>query len=112
MLRGGLLILVLVLLLATPGLAQTEGERLFTRKGCVGCHVLKGHSEADGTMGPDLSKLYKAKPAFERSELAAFIRAPQATRPGTSMPAIGLTKAEAEAIAAYLLTDRSVAHRP
>lgn len=112
MLRGGLMITVLVLLLATPGLALTEGERLFTRKGCVGCHVLKGHPEADGTMGPDLSKLYKAKPPFERADLAAFIRAPHVTRPGTSMPSIGLTKTEAEAIAAYLLTDRAPARRP
>lgn len=111
MLRGGLMISVLVLLLAFPALAATEGERLFTRKGCVGCHVLKGHPEADGTMGPDLSKLYKAKPAYERADLAAFIRAPQAQKPGSSMPSLGLTKAEAEAIATYLLTDRSSVRR-
>lgn len=111
MLRGGLTISVLVLLLAGPALAATEGERLFTRKGCVGCHILKGHPEADGTQGPDLSKLYKAKPARERAELAAFIRAPQAMKPGISMPSIGLTKAEAEAIASYLLTDRSANRR-
>lgn len=107
MLRGGLMMTALVLLLATPALALTEGERLFTRKGCVGCHVLKGHPEADGTMGPDLSKYYKAKPPHDRAELAAFIRSPQIKRPGTSMPSLGLTKAEAEALAAYVLTERA-----
>lgn len=112
MLRGGLMITALVLLLAAPGLAATEGERLFTRKGCVGCHILKGLPEAVGTMGPDLSKLYKAKPPYDRTDLAAFIRDPQAERPGTPMPSIGLTKAEAEAIAAYLLTERSTVRRP
>jgi len=111
MLRGGLTILALVLLLAAPGLAATGGETLFTRKGCVGCHILKGHPEADGTMGPDLSKLYKAKPPYDRAELATFIRDPQVQRPGSAMPTIGLTKAEAEAIAAYLLTDRSALRR-
>lgn len=111
MLRGGLTILALVLLLAAPGLAANEGAALFTRKGCIACHLLKGHPDAEGTMGPDLSKLYKAKPPYDRADLAAFIRDPQTKRPGISMPSLGLTKAEAEAIAAYLLTDRASRRR-
>lgn len=102
----------MALVLATPAWANESGDRLFSRKGCVACHTLKGHAGADGTLGPDLSKLYKAKPARDRKELAAFIRDPQAERPGSPMPRFGLTQTQAEALAVYLLTDRTPSSRP
>lgn len=111
MLRGGLAILVLVQLLVAPGWAAPGGEELFTRKGCIACHLLKGHPDAVGTMGPDLSKLYKAKPPVDRAALIAYLRDPQSQRPGTAKPSLWLTQAEAEAITAYLLTQRTANRR-
>lgn len=105
------MIVGIALAIAAPASARESGERLFTRKGCVACHALKGHEGADGTLGPDLSKLFKAKPAHDPKELAAFIRDPQAERPGSAMPTFGLSQAQAEALAAYLLTPRTPSPR-
>lgn len=105
------MIAVVALALAAPAWAGESGERLFTRKGCVSCHALKGHAGADGTMGPDLSKLYKAKPARDHKELAAFIRDPRAERPGSAMPTLGLSLRQAEALSSYLLTPRTPSPR-
>jgi cytochrome c oxidase subunit 2 len=76
---------------------------LFTRKGCIGCHALKGHEGAEGQMGPDLSKIAKER---DREFLVAWIRDPQVLKPGSRMPALDLTSKEAEALADYLLSER------
>lgn len=90
---------------SVPGaLAAPSGETLFTRKACVGCHVLKGHKEAKGSLGPDLSKVSKT---WTREDLVAWIRDPQARKPDSAMPTLGLTQAEAEAIADYLLDENA-----
>lgn len=80
-----------------------SGETLFTRKGCIGCHSLKGHDGADGQLGPDLSKLAKER---DKAFLVAWIQDPQAQKPGTAMPSLGLSVKEAEALADYLLRER------
>lgn len=83
--------------------AAKGGEMLFTRKGCIGCHALKGHEGAEGQMGPDLSKIAKER---DREFLVAWIRDPQVLKPGSRMPALDLTSKEAEALADYLLSER------
>ncbi len=83
--------------------AAPSGAELFTRKGCIGCHVLKGHEGAVGTMGPDLSKIGATR---DRAFLLAWIRDPQAMAPGSRMPTLGLTQVEAELLADYLLSER------
>lgn len=103
---------LLFLLLATPSVAQTSGERLFTTKACIGCHILKGHPGADGTMGQDLSKFFKAKPPRDPKALAAFIQDPRSERPDTPMPSIGLSKEEAEALTTYVLSPRPPKVKP
>lgn len=88
---------------AHAAFASPSGAELFTRKGCVGCHTLKGHPGADGQLGPDLSKVHKDG---QRDELIAWIRDPQALKPGSRMPSLGLSQKETEALADYLLSAR------
>ena len=100
----------IALVTATPALAAPKGapaaprgEDLFTRKGCIGCHTLKGHDGADGQLGPDLSKISKER---DKAFLVPWIQDPQAQKPGTAMPSLGLSVKEAEALADYLLSER------
>jgi cytochrome c oxidase subunit 2 len=84
-----------------------EGKQLFTSRGCGGCHALRG-TAAEGTVGPDLTHLASRAtlasvtiPNDER-ELAAWIENPQAIKPGNHMPDLGLSRSEAQTIAAFL----------
>ena len=88
---------------AAPSPATRKGEELFTRKGCIGCHTLKGHEGADGQLGPDLSKIAKER---DKDFLVPWIQDPQAQKPGSAMPTLGLSTKEAEALADYLLAER------
>jgi cytochrome c oxidase subunit II len=86
---------------------EREGEQLFFKRGCGGCHQLRG-TEAGGTVGPDLthvasrSTLAALTIANNPRELTAWIHDPQAIKPGNHMPDLGLTKREAETIATFL----------
>lgn len=97
--------------MARPAPATTaglrEGRALFMARGCGGCHQLRG-TEAHGTIGPDLTHLATRRTLASLtipntpSELAAWIRDPQAIKPGNHMPDLGLSNAEAKQIAAFL----------
>lgn len=84
-----------------------EGERLFMSRGCGGCHELRG-TEAHGQIGPDLthvasrSTLAAVTIANSERELTAWILDPQAIKPGNHMPDLGLSRSEAQTIAAFL----------
>lgn len=93
----------MLLVVAPSAMAAPAGEELFTRKGCIGCHTLKGHDGAEGQLGPDLSKIGKER---DRAFLVPWIRDPQAQKPGSAMPTLDLTQKEAEALADYLLSER------
>lgn len=88
---------------ATPPPPSAAGAELFTRKGCIGCHALKGHEGAEGQMGPDLSRIARER---DREFLVAWIQAPQVHKPGSRMPTLDLTSKEAELLADYLLSER------
>lgn len=85
-----------------------SGERLFIRNGCGACHRVAG-SEAQGTIGPDLSHLGSRTtigagilPNTEET-IARFIADPGAIKPGAKMPAFNMLPPEdIQAIAAYL----------
>lgn len=83
------------------------GRQLFMTSGCGGCHQLRG-SQATGTVGPDLthvasrSTLAAVTIPNNSRELAAWIENPQAIKPGNHMPDLGLSRSEAEVIAAFL----------
>ncbi len=91
---------------ATGGAAR-EGEQLFASRGCASCHQLRG-TEAHATVGPDLTHLAtRATLAAlsipnDRAELEAWLRDPQAIKPGNHMPDLGLAPAEVSALTSFL----------
>ncbi|MDX2191999.1 MAG: cytochrome c oxidase subunit II [Gemmatimonadales bacterium] len=93
-----------------PGVAPdpllAEGEKLFTNKGCIGCHSLNAAKPVG--IGPNLagigSRTYLAAGWLENTDanLARWIREPQAVKEGVLMPNLGVTEPEAKALVAYL----------
>jgi len=95
---------VVVLFAAVPALAQApdaalvrKGEGLFKEQGCYGCHTVGKF----GTQGiaADLSHV-GAK--HNVSYLTKWLKDPVSLKPTAHMPKIGLSDAEAQALAAYL----------
>jgi cytochrome c oxidase subunit 2 len=91
-----------------PAGPAAEGKGVYTRSACVGCHTIRGVSA--GVVGPDLTHFGSRRtvgagllPAT-LDNVAAWVRDPAAIKPGVKMPALGLTEAEARAVAAYLLS--------
>jgi cytochrome c oxidase subunit 2 len=84
----------------------TEGNQLFLTKGCMGCHSLNAAMPMG--VGPNLAGIgtrkYLAAGWLENTDanLARWIQHPQAVKQGVTMPELGLTDAEAQALAAYL----------
>ena len=74
---------------------------------CGACHVIPGVSGARGQVGPSLEqygrRVYIAG-KFPRDEarLARWIADAPSLSPGTAMPKIDMTQAEARAISIYL----------
>jgi len=77
-------------------LAQTadEGQAVFEQK-CAGCHTIGGGAK----VGPDLKSVSER---LGGDAVLEFILAPDQVRPGTTMPNLGLSEAEATALVAYL----------
>ena len=103
MTRACRIVPVVVLLFgAAPALAQDaalvlRGEGLFKEQGCYGCHTVGKF----GTQGiaADLSHV-GAK--HDVGYLTRWLKDPASQRPTAHMPKIGLSDAEAKALAAYL----------
>jgi cytochrome c oxidase subunit 2 len=93
---------------AEPAGLAAEGQALYTTRACVGCHTIRGVSA--GVLGPDLthfgSRTTLAAGLFPNGPqtLAAWLKDPQAVKPGAKMPNLGLTDEQARALAAYLLS--------
>ena len=86
-----------------------NGEHLIFTYGCGSCHVVPGIAGANGSAGPPLagfaSRLYVAGVFENRPDnLVRWITSPQEVTPGTAMPNLGVTKAQARDMAAYLYT--------
>ena len=81
-------------------------------KGCVACHVAAGVPGAVGTIGPSLNGLGSpaTHPMLASGEpntpenIRGWIKDPQAKKPGTMMPALGLSDKEADDLTAFLVT--------
>jgi cytochrome c oxidase subunit 2 len=95
-------------------LAQTPesaGKRVFESTACVNCHSISG-TPAKGRFGPDLTHLMSrdtiaAGAASNTPDtLSLWIRNPDAIKPGSKMPAMGLSDQDASTVAAYLETLR------
>jgi cytochrome c oxidase subunit 2 len=91
---------------AAPAGLAADGQYLFSRSACVGCHTIGGVST--GLVGPDLthfaSRTTFASGMFMNTvdNVARWVRDPRAMKPGAKMPNLGLTADQAETVAAYL----------
>lgn len=75
------------------------GKRLYTNKyGCNGCHAIGGEG---GKVGPALDR---AGFRLNGTWVYRWIKNPQAMKPETRMPALGLSDADAKAVTMYLST--------
>ena len=77
-----------------------QGKQLFADKGCYGCHTIG----AEGTpIGPDLRRTAER---YQEAPLARWLLDPAAQAPTRHMPNLGLSEAEANALAAYIASLR------
>jgi cytochrome c len=102
---------------ATPPRARedarlaAEGRQVVLAAGCGACHVIPGVPGATGLVGPPLAGLDRRVYLAGRipntaANLAAWIRDPQRFVPATAMPPTHLSRADADAVAAFLLVRR------
>jgi cytochrome c oxidase subunit 2 len=96
---------------AEAGDTVSEGRKVFERTACVNCHAVAG-TEARGTFGPDLTHLMSrdtiaAGATLNTPEnLRQWIQDPSIVKPGSKMPAMGLSDSDLNAVTAYLETLR------
>ena len=94
-----------------PQTPESAGKRVFESTACVNCHTISG-TPAKGRFGPDLTHLMSrdtiAAGAANNTPdmLSLWIRNPDAIKPGSKMPAMGLSDQDASAVTAYLETLR------
>lgn len=91
---------------------ELAGRQLFMAKGCVACHVAAG-VQAGGNVGPNLNGIGDPgkRPMLAGNQLQntppnvrQWMREPQAIKPGTAMPNLGLNEKESEDLLAFLMT--------
>jgi cytochrome c oxidase subunit 2 len=89
--------------------AVAAGKQEFLSISCVNCHTVRGTS-ATGVFGPDLTHLMNRRHLASGvlpntpGNLRAWIKDPQAIKPGCLMPAMHLTDQELDSVVAYLRT--------
>lgn len=92
---------------ATGGGSLSEDRAVFLSLSCVSCHTVNG-TRAKGTFGPDLSHLMSRSTLASGmipntvDNLRAWIRDPQAIKPGNLMPNMQLNPRELDAVVTYL----------
>lgn len=84
--------------------AVNQGEALFIAKGCIVCHAQESVRPLriemgleSFSVGPDLTER-----TFSRSFLMSWLKDPQATKPGTMMPNLGLNGDEILALTEFI----------
>ncbi len=88
-----------------------RGRAAIHAYGCGACHEIPGAPGARGRVGPPLAGIASravigGRLANTPENLIHWIREPQSVSPGTVMPDMGVTEADARDIAAYLYTLR------
>jgi cytochrome c oxidase subunit 2 len=87
----------------------SEGQKIFERTACINCHAVAG-TAANGRFGPDLTHLMSrdtiAAGAARNTpaKLRSWIKDPNTIKPGSKMPAMGLSDPELDAVTQYLET--------
>jgi cytochrome c len=94
-----------------PGGDAKLGKQLVTQYQCGACHKISEVRGAAGQVGPSLDGFGKLSYIAtvipnQPDKLVAWLINPPAMKPGTTMPAMGLTEQEARHMAAYLYTLR------
>ncbi len=89
----------------------SQGASLIERYGCGGCHMIPGITGAQGVVGPPLiavgRRVFLAGVLRNSPEnMIAYLEDPQRFVPGNAMPNMGITRRDAQDIAAYLYTLR------
>lgn len=87
------------------------GKALVTQYQCGACHAIPEVRGAGGDAGPPLEGFGKLSYIAggipnQPDKLTAWLIDPPAMKPGTAMPAMGLTEQEARHMAAFLYTLR------
>lgn len=90
----------------TGGMAA-RGLSAIDRHGCGACHIIPGIDGARGEAGPDLTGIatrahIAGSLPNDPQAMVRWLMDPQALRPGSGMPDMGIDEAEARDIAAYL----------
>ena len=79
---------------------MSEGAALFKTKGCIGCHQL---GRVGGTAGPELDHVGAG---FDRETIKQLTLDPKSVNAAATMPKLGLSEAEADALADFLAKQR------
>ncbi len=96
-------------LAATTQAGDAAVQAIVATKGCGVCHVIPGVPGAKGMVGPNLTGLANrdriAGGAIENTEenLRAWLKNPQALKPGTSMFNPGLTDGEIDLLIEFMV---------
>lgn len=92
---------------AVPGGDATLGKRLVEQYQCAACHLIPGAAGAGSNAGPPLASFGKRSYIAGRipnldANLVQWLVDPPAMKPGTMMPNLGVSPAEARHMAAFL----------
>jgi len=104
--------IIAIVLLMTLGACDASGDghagaRALIASRCAACPIVPGVRTAVGRVGPSpddiASRQYLAgRFRNDRPTMVRWLMHPQAMAPGTAMPDLGLSRAQATAIASYL----------
>lgn len=90
---------------------QKAGVRVVLQRGCGSCHVIPNVPGAAGTLGPSLDAIGSRNPIAggqvpnaSVDDLTRWLQNPQALKPGSPMPNLGLSEQEARSAAEFLAT--------
>lgn len=89
----------------------SEGQKIFERTACINCHTVAG-TAANGRFGPDLTHLMSRETIASGAAsntavyLRRWIKDPNTIKPGSKMPAMGLSDRELDAVTQYMETLR------
>jgi cytochrome c oxidase subunit 2 len=88
-----------------------EGRKIFEGVACINCHTVAG-TPANGRFGPDLTHLMSRETIASGAapntpeNIRRWIENPDAIKPGSKMPPMGLNGKQLDAVTAYLVSLR------
>lgn len=93
------------------GADPARGAATIEAYGCGSCHSIPGVRGAQGMVGPPLEhwaqrRIIAGEIPNDPQHLITWLKVPQSVEPGTAMPNMGVSDAQARDMAAYLYTLR------